>query len=163
MRQRRRNTRRRLIGGQGMNVEAENHPQTRAWTAAHPDPTMMQKGMSMAYKHAPSAGLLAASFAAPLPTAVATLVCGAAFRGYATVGDVLGVFAANGPTELKIASVLANGLGPAAATAKWYDNQVQAWARTQDPEIQRKLARVAKELDITPEMQSKCLPSHPFR
>jgi hypothetical protein len=164
-RTRRASTRR--FGGSAMNEEESGHPHTRAWNAAHPDPTLSQKAYGAATKHGPraafNAGLAAMSYAGhPVEAAAINLVCSPYWNGHVTVGSVLNLLSNTGATELVIANKLVSTLPSAAAAVSWYDKSAQAWAATQTPEIQRKLAALARQLDIAKNQQDKCLPSHPL-
>lgn len=157
----------RRFGGSAMNEEESGHPHTRAWNAAHPAPTLQQQAFGAAAKHGPraafNAGLAAMSYSGhPVEAAAINLVCSPYWNGHVTIGSVLNLLSNTGATELVIANKLVSTLPSAAATVSWYDKSAQAWAATQTPEIQRKLAALAKQLDIAKDQQDKCLPSHPL-
>ena len=148
-----------------MNEESE-HPHTRAWNA-RPSPTLSQQAIGAASKYGPegafSAGLTAMSYAGhPVEAAAIGVICSPYWKGHITVGSVLNLLSATGAKELEIANQLVSKLPMAAAAVNWYDKSAQAWAATQTPEIQRKLAALAKQLDIAKDQQDKCLPSHPL-
>ena len=165
-RKNRRASTRRSRGGSAMNEESE-HPHTRAWNAAHPDPTLGQQAYAAASKYGPraafNAGLTAMSYTGlPVQAAAINLVCSPHWNGHVTIGAVLNLLATFSSAEMALATSLVNTLPSTAAAVSWYDNSAQKWAATQTPEVQRKLAALAKQLDIAKDQQDKCLPSHPL-
>jgi hypothetical protein len=139
------------------NYSASTH--TRAYNKAHPPQTFQQQLGTHLYQAAPAAADAAVSYLNP----AAGHAVQAARQGAPSISNILYLLGTVSHPYFLAASQLAATIPAAYQGLSWYDERTQAWARTQTPEVQSKLAAVARQLNVTPAQQQAMLGvSHPL-